>query len=132
MTQSFSHCSLKGDKRLCKYSPSQLSMSDFCCTSKISTQTNDCVMSMVFWTCIYCLKIVEQSKAATIDLTNDQGVSMVIWTHICHFEVVKQASVVTVDYIKMGGWHCCNMVASISINKFYWLSLIYLVAMKLI
>jgi hypothetical protein len=36
------------------------------------------------------------------------------------------------DYIKKGGWHCCNMVASILINKFHWLALIYLVAMKLI
>jgi hypothetical protein len=69
---------LKGDKRLCEYSPSQLFMSDFCYTSKMSTQTNDCIMSMVFQTIIYYLEIVKQSRAATVDLTNDQDVSMVV------------------------------------------------------
>jgi hypothetical protein len=72
-------------------------MSDFCYTSKMSTQTNDCIMSMVFQTIIYYLEIVKQSRAAIVDLTNDQDVSMVVQTHICHFEVVKQASAATVD-----------------------------------
>jgi hypothetical protein len=34
----------------------------------------------------------------------------------------------SVDYVKMGGWHR-RVVASISMNKFHWLPLIYLVAM---
>jgi UDP-2,3-diacylglucosamine pyrophosphatase LpxH len=74
---------------------------------------------------------MKQSMAAIVDLTNDQHVSLVIRIHICHFKEVKQTNAATVDYVKMGGWHHCNMVASISTNKFHWLELIYLVAMIL-
>jgi ribosomal protein S2 len=79
-------------------------MSDFCCTSKISAQTNECVISLVFRTCIYYLEIRKQSSAVIADLTNDQAVSMTIRTRMYQFKVVKQASATTVDLWIISRW----------------------------
>jgi hypothetical protein len=112
---------------------SRLFMSDFCCTSKISAQTKDCAMSMVFRACIYYLETVKQSNATIVDLTNDQSVSMVVRTHICHFEAVKQASAVIVDLWITSRW----VVGTVMWSHLFWRKVSLdgtnvLVAMKLI
>jgi ribosomal protein S2 len=57
----------------------------FCCTRKISAQTNDCVMFMVFWTCVYCLEAVKQASAVTVDLwitSRWMAGTVTIWSHL--------------------------------------------------
>jgi hypothetical protein len=74
-------------------------MSDFCYTSKISAQTNDC--SWYFGRAY----MFESSEVGQCD---DCG---------------------SMEHVKIDDWHHCSMVASISTNKFHWPALIYLVAM---
>jgi hypothetical protein len=58
-------------------------------TFKITVQSENYSMFMVFRTCIYYLDAVKQSNTMIADLTNGQGVSMIIRTHICYFEAVN-------------------------------------------